>query len=81
MAMSQPTRQDGDAIRRLRRQRGIRTGEFAPRISAAVSTVVGVENGSYQASIELLYRMSRELGVDITEILSDRGRDELKATA
>lgn len=71
------TRQNGAAIRHLRRQKGVRVGEFAEQVEAAAPTLTNVENGNTQASWELLYRIAHELEVDISEILSDHGLAEL----
>lgn len=69
-------RQDGAAIRRLRRQRGIKASELAERVYVSRVTVWNVEGGHQQASWELLYRLKAALDVPLVELLSDQGRTE-----
>jgi transcriptional regulator with XRE-family HTH domain len=57
----------GQAIRSLRQQRGIKVREFAQTLKVSTKTASNIERGQ-SASIELLYRIANELGVDISEI-------------
>jgi transcriptional regulator with XRE-family HTH domain len=72
------TRQNGTAIRQLRRQTGTRTREFAESVSIAAPTLTNIENGNAQGSWELLHRIAGALDVEIVEILSDHGRTEME---
>lgn len=74
-------RQDGATIRRLRQERGIKAAQLAERVGVTRDGLSHVEAGHQQASVELLYRIGRELNVEIGVILSDRGRDELGVSA
>jgi transcriptional regulator with XRE-family HTH domain len=55
----------------------MRSGELARRAEITRRHLTTVENGNRQGSWELLYRIARELDVDITDILTEQGREEL----
>jgi transcriptional regulator with XRE-family HTH domain len=70
------TRQNGAEIRHQRRVRGIATGVMAAKLDIARSTLVGVENGSGQASWELLGRIREVLDVPLDSLLTEAGKHE-----
>jgi DNA-binding XRE family transcriptional regulator len=76
--LTQEPRQNGAEIRRVRRERGIKTGELASRIGLAPATLMNLENGHKQTSIEVVHRIARELAIPVADILSDAGRHELE---
>lgn len=74
-------RQDGAAIKRLRRERGIKPADLASQVQITGTSLANVEGLWRQASFELLYRIAQALGVDVDRVLSDAGRDELSVEA
>ncbi|HEX3783696.1 MAG TPA: helix-turn-helix transcriptional regulator [Pseudonocardiaceae bacterium] len=58
----------GATIRTLRQQRGIKVREFARKVRIGRSTAYNIEIGQ-STSIEVLYRMANELGVDVDTLI------------
>lgn len=76
-----PPEVNGPALRRLRQQLGIKPAELAGRLGVSTSHLRNIECGFRQGSPELRYKIARALGVDVTEILTDHGREELAVPA
>jgi len=55
-------------IEELRRARGIRQEELAEALAVSRQTISSLENGRYNPSIELAFRLSRYFGRPIEEI-------------
>lgn len=72
-------RQNGAVIRRLRRERSIRTGDLAKRLGVHPDYLSHVEGGRHQASWELLHGIAGPdaLDVPVDRLLTDAGRAEL----
>ena len=52
----------------LRRERGIRQEELAEALAVSRQTISSLENGRYNPSIELAFRIARYFGLPIEEI-------------
>jgi len=52
----------------LRRERGIRQDELAEAMAVSRQTISSLENGRYNPSIELAFRLARYFGLSIEEI-------------
>lgn len=63
----------GDVIRRRRRELGIKVGAFALKVECSRSHLINVENGGRPASVELAYRIARQLDVDVDELTVEDG--------
>ncbi len=55
-------------IEELRRARGIRQEELAEALAVSRQTISSLENGRYNPSIELAFRLSRYFGLSIEEL-------------
>lgn len=76
-----PTRQNGLAIRRMRRERGIRTGDLAKKVRVHRDALCHIEGGRQQAGWELLSLIATALDVPRDALLTDHGREELAVSA
>jgi transcriptional regulator with XRE-family HTH domain len=65
------TRQNGAAIRALRRESGEKVSVLATASGLHTQALVNIENGSRQASWEALNRLARALGVPLAAITRD----------
>ena len=63
-------------IRDLREEAGLTQAELADRVDVTRQTVLYVENGEYNPSLELAWRIAREFDARIEEVfeLPDRPR-------
>ncbi len=55
-------------LEELRRQRGIRQEELALALSVSRQTIGSLENGRYNPSIGLAFKIARYFGLSIEEI-------------
>ena len=55
-------------IEEMRRARGIRQEELADALAVSRQTISSLENGRYNPSIELAFRLSRYFGLSIEEL-------------
>ena len=55
-------------IESIRKERGIRQEEFAKAIGVSRQTISSLENGRYNPSILLAYKISRYFGMSIEEV-------------
>ncbi len=55
-------------IEEMRRARGIRQEELADALAVSRQTISSLENGRYNPSIELAFRLSRYFGLTIEEL-------------
>ena len=66
------TRKDGEAVKNrieeLRDQRGIRQEDFAREMGVSRQTISSLENGRYNPSIMLAYKIARYFGKAIEEV-------------
>jgi putative transcriptional regulator len=52
-------------VRELRAAAGLRQEDLARRVGVSRQTIISIENGRYNPSLELAWRLSRELGTTI----------------
>ena len=52
-------------IKELRKQRGITQDELAGAVGVTRQTIISLENGKYNASLQLAYRIARYFGTSI----------------
>ena len=55
-------------IEQIRRERGIRQEEFAKSMGVSRQTISALENGRYNPSIMLAYKIARYFGLTIEEV-------------
>ena len=55
-------------IEELRKQRGIRQEDLASALEVSRQTIVSLENGRYNPSIQLAFKIARYFGMSIEEI-------------
>ena len=55
-------------LEELRRQRGIRQEEFAKAMGVSRQTISSLENGRYNPSILLAYKIAKHFGMTIEEV-------------
>ncbi len=55
-------------IEQIRRERGIRQEEFAKSMGVSRQTISSLENGRYNPSIMLAYKIARYFGLTIEEV-------------
>ena len=67
-------RQNGEAIRAIRRTAGRRVSDVAKACGLRPGALTNIECGNRQASWEALNRIARELAVPITALLRDPDR-------
>lgn len=66
--MPQP---NGSLIRSLRQEAGVKTGTMAKTVGCSRQHLTNIESGHMRAaSIELLSRLARELGVPATDLIA-----------
>lgn len=55
-------------VKELRSAAGLRQEDLADRVDVSRQTIISVEMGRYNPSLELAWRLSRALGVTIEEL-------------
>ena len=55
-------------IETIRKERGIRQDEFAKCMGVSRQTISSLENGRYNPSITLAYKIARYFGMSIEEV-------------
>ena len=55
-------------IQELRKERQIRQEDLADAVGVTRQTIISLENGRYNASLQLAYRIARFFGYTIEEI-------------
>ena len=55
-------------IEEIRKQRGIRQEEFAKSMGVSRQTISSLENGRYNPSIMLAYKIAKYFGMTIEEV-------------
>lgn len=55
-------------IEEIRKERGVNQAELAKALSVSRQTISSLENGRYNPSIELAYRLSKYFGMAIEEV-------------
>jgi putative transcriptional regulator len=60
-------------VKGLRTAAGLRQEDLADRLGVSRQTVISIEGGRYNPSLELAWRLSRALGVTIEELFDFKG--------
>lgn len=55
-------------IKELRKERKVTQDELAGAVGVTRQTIISLENGKYNASLQLAYRISRYFGMTIEDI-------------
>ena len=55
-------------IEEIRKERGIRQEEFAKALGVSRQTISSLENGRYNPSIQLAFKIARYFGMTIEEV-------------
>lgn len=55
-------------IRELRKQNGVTQDELAGAVGVTRQTIISLENGKYNASLQLAYRIARFFSLQIEEV-------------
>ena len=55
-------------IRELRKQNGVTQDELAGAVGVTRQTIISLENGKYNASLQLAYRIARFFAMQIEEV-------------
>ena len=65
-------------IRELRKKRNITQEDLADALAVTRQTVISLENGKYNASLQLAYRIAKYFDESIEEVfIFEEGKDEL----
>lgn len=63
-------------IEAIRKERGIRQEEFAKSLGVSRQTISSLENGRYNPSILLAYKIAKFFGMSIEEVFVFEEEDE-----
>jgi len=55
-------------VKELRTAAGLRQEDLAGRVAVSRQTIISIETGRYNPSLELAWRLSRALGVHIEDL-------------
>lgn len=55
-------------IRELRKEKGTTQDELAYAVGVTRQTIISLENGKYNASLQLAYKIARHFGKSIEEV-------------
>lgn len=61
-------------LERLRKRANFTQSELAEKSEVSAKYVSQLENATRNPSMEIVYRLSRALGVEVSEFFSDRGK-------
>jgi transcriptional regulator with XRE-family HTH domain len=67
----------GQAIRRLRKERGMTLADLAERCDSHVGNLSRIERDQARPSLELLYRLAQALSLSLTDIFSVAEKKQL----
>ena len=62
-------------VKELRTAAGLRQEDLADRLGVSRQTVISIETGRYNPSLELAWRLSRALGVTIEDLFDFKGAE------
>jgi putative transcriptional regulator len=60
-------------VKELRTAAGLRQEDLADRLDVSRQTVISIESGRYNPSLELAWRLSKALGVTIEDLFDFKG--------
>ena len=63
-------------IEEIRKERGIRQEDFAKSMGVSRQTISSLENGRYNPSITLAYKIAKSFGMTIEEVFIFEEEDE-----
>jgi putative transcriptional regulator len=55
-------------VKELRGAAGLRQEDLAQRVGVSRQTIISIENGRYNPSLELAWKLSKELGTTIEDL-------------
>jgi len=55
-------------IRELRKERGVTQDELAGAVGVTRQTIISLENGKYNASLQLAYKIARYFALQIEDV-------------
>lgn len=55
-------------IKELRKQMGITQDDLAKSVSVTRQTIISLENGKYNASLQLAHKLAKHFGVSIEDV-------------
>ena len=58
----------GTKLKELRKQKKITQDELAKAVEVTRQTIISLENGKYNASLQLAYKISRYFGTNIEDV-------------
>ena len=61
-----------NAIRTLRRERGLSQEELAKRCGVSRQTINAIENNKYDPTLSLAFRLARELGTTVDALFAPK---------
>jgi putative transcriptional regulator len=62
-------------VKELRGAAGLRQEDLARRVGVSRQTIISIENGRYNPSLELAWKLSRTLGTTIEDLFRFQGGD------
>lgn len=62
-----------NAVREMRRARGWTQQELGERLEVSRQTIISIENGKYDPSLPLAFKIARLFGAPIETIFDDEG--------
>ncbi len=62
-----------NALREMRRERGWTQQELGERLEVSRQTIISIENGKYDPSLPLAFKIARLFGAPIETIFDDEG--------
>jgi transcriptional regulator with XRE-family HTH domain len=69
----------GRKLRRIRRSRGLPVATLAGQAECSASHLDNIERGTKRPSVELLYRICRELAVPLEELATAEDHERIDA--
>ena len=63
-------------IEEIRKERGIRQEEFAKAMGVSRQTISSLENGRYNPSIQLAFKLARYFGLTVEDIFIDEEEEQ-----
>lgn len=77
--IAEERKQRGLKLRRIRQSRGLRVSALAEQVECSANHLYNLEHGRKRPSIELLYRICRELAVPMDELATSEDHARIGA--
>ncbi len=68
----------GERIREIRKRKGMRQDDLADKLEVSNTYISKLENGKKQITIKQLEKVAEALGVELTELLKEEERIQIK---